>query len=550
MLFERDMTAGQSDKPQQALPAPPQGGAPAGPLAVEPVLREVPILALVGRPNVGKSTLFNRLTRSRDALVAAVPGVTRDRREALVEREDLRFRLVDTGGMAFDKAATFGPQIQEQILAAVGQAGLVWLIVDAAEGVNPYDEELARVLRASGRPWLVIANKAEGPERLGRLGEFFRLGAADVRAVSALQGSGISDALAAAGTLAPVLRRMPEAAVSPASGGSAEATSARPGETDAIRVAFVGRPNVGKSSLLNAILGEPRFIVSDVPGTTREAVDVEVIVEGERYRLVDTAGLRRKARTTRYLDKLSAVNTLQALDRAEVAVLVLDATEGAVDQDAHIAGHILERGRACVLALNKWDLVVAGAQAASRASSDVEEDIEHALSFLHVPEVVRLSALAHTGLKHLFRAVRTAHRQYSRTVATADLNRVLHMVTGHTPPPARGRSPTRVQYGVQTGTRPPAFRLFTNHPEQVRKEYTRFIEQQLRYHLGLEGTPLRIEWRGKDGGTAGSLNRPARPRPAGPSAPKDSARRPGRNAPKRSGRRRGAKPYRFGKGRG
>jgi GTP-binding protein len=501
----------------------------------------LPVLALVGRPNVGKSTLFNSLTRRRDALVAPVPGVTRDRRESIVERDGLRFKLVDTGGMPFDKQARFGAEIERQILSAVSAAALVWVIVDAAEGVNPYDEELARRVRSTGRPWLIIANKAEGPERMGRLGDFYRLGAPQVVAVSALHRRGLDEALEASVQRVPALRPAArggerESAPGRIAGEPAQAVPSAeavpPAESMApgpIRVAFVGRPNVGKSSLLNAILGEPRFIVSEIPGTTREAVDVLVQVEGEGYALVDTAGLRRKARTTEYLDKLSAVNTLQALDHAEVAVLVLDASQGPVDQDARIAGHILERNRACVVALNKWDLVQQG----EKPAKDVQGDIEHALRFLSLAEPVRVSAVTGTGLRHLFRAIRVAHRQFTRSIPTADLNRAVQMITRHTPPPARGRAPTRVFYGTQTATRPPAFKIFTNHPEQVRTEYTRFMERQLRYHFGFEGTPLRIEWSGREQREAGEVPAPSRPAKAGPGG-RPAARRaaPGTRKPR------------------
>jgi GTP-binding protein len=517
----------------------------------------------VGRPNVGKSTLFNSLTGRRDALVAPVPGVTRDRRESTVARDGLRFTLVDTGGMPFDKLAAFGTEIEGQIVSAVSAAAIVWVIVDAAEGLNPYDEELARRVRISGRPWLVIANKAEGPERLGRLGDFYRLGAPQVLAVSALQRQGLAAVLEASVKAVPALRPAPMVS---ARAESVAATAGEPGATAApsfsgetarsaetalsgepaqagfvapIRVAFVGRPNVGKSSLVNAILGEPRFIVSDIPGTTREAVDVLVVVEGEGYALVDTAGLRRKARTTEYLDKLSAVNTLQALDHAEVAVLVLDASQGAVDQDAHIAGHILERNRACVVALNKWDLVQQG----GKPGTDVQGDIEHALRFLSLAEPVRVSAVTGNGLRHLFRSIRTAYRQFTRTIPTADLNRALQMIARHTPPPARGRAPTRVFYGTQTGARPPAFKIFTNHPEQVRSEYTRFMERQLRYHFGFEGTPLRIEWSGRDRGEPDAARGPspaARAGGNGRAAP-SRRRRPARQA-EASGRASSGRP--------
>ncbi len=453
---------------------------------------DLPVLALVGRPNVGKSTLFNRLSGTRKALVAPVAGVTRDRREQVVRRDGYAFTLVDTGGMSFSAGGDFAQEIVQQITRAVASASALWLVLDARAGVNPYDAELHRLLLKSGKPLLVVINKAEDMPSAA-LGEFFQLGGAEIFPLSALHGRGVNEALEATARLVPGMR-----AAQPGVEGAAPAAveTDEPGTEEAlagpaVRVAFVGRPNVGKSSLINRILGRERFIVSAQAGTTREALEVPFTWQGEPYLLVDTAGIRRKARTVEYLEKLSVVNALSALERVDVAVLVVDAAGGAADQDARIAGHILERRRALVVAFNKWDLL---AKADQRPA---EEAIRETLRFVDFAPHVRLSASTGEGLDILFKGIRKAYQQFTREVQTADLNRVLRMTVARTSPPPRGKSPSRIFYGAQFRTAPPGFRFFTNHPEQIRESYTRFMEHQLRYHFGFQGTPLIIDWRGR-----------------------------------------------------
>ncbi|HUJ74114.1 MAG TPA: GTPase, partial [bacterium] len=281
-------------------------------------------------------------------------------------------------------------------------------------------------------------------------------------------------------------RRVPALQAAP------EAAQAR----GAVRVAFVGRPNVGKSSLINRILGHERFIVSEQAGTTREALDVPFTWNGRPYVLVDTAGIRRKARTREMLEKFSVVNALTALAQVDVAVLVVDAADGAAEQDAHIADYIVQRERALVLALNKWDLV----QARHLDRKRVQADIGQVLRFVDFAAQVRVSARTGSGLDRLFQEIQAAATQFARQVQTADLNRVLQLAVQQTAPPARGRAPTKVFYGVQLTERPPRFRVFTNHPEQIRPAYTRYLEHQLREHLGFKGTPLGIQWRGRGAG--------------------------------------------------
>jgi GTP-binding protein len=472
-----------------------------------------PVLALVGRPNVGKSTLFNRLTRSRRALVAPMPGVTRDRREQEAQYDEFRFRLVDTGGLGFAPDAAFSEEIAAQVYAAIASADLVWLVLDGAEGLNPYDAELFRALRKHGKPVLAVANKADNPARREAAVEFHALGAERIYSVSALHGAGVREALEASAELVPGM-------LAPPAPTDLEAT---------VRVAFVGRPNAGKSSLVNRILGAPRQIVSEIPGTTREAVEIPFRTYGQDYMLVDTAGIRRRSRTKEYLEKLSVLNALAAMEHADVVVLVVDAAQPVAEQDARIAGYVLEKRRGLVIAMNKWDLLTSQ----GRDPKAVEADIAHALRFADFAPRVRLSALTGEGLERLFKDIRGVAREFTRQIQTTDLNRVLQAVVRQTPPPSKGRSASKVFYGTQTGTRPPAFRFFTNHPESIPVSYTRFMEHQLRHHFGLRGVPIALEWRGRDaeqppGGALRQRRRKARAaRPEPGKAPAAAQRRRG-----------------------
>ena len=471
-----------------------------------------PIVVLVGRPNVGKSTLFNRLTRSRQALVTAVAGTTRDRREGRVDDGEYRFRLVDTGGMGFGMGLAFSAEVEAQIGQAVAGADYVWVLLDAKEGLNPFDAQLYGWVRRHGKACALVVNKADHPGRRDNLAEFYALGNDRLYAISAAHGLGVGELLAATARELPALRRPPDppqaapdearAREDGAREGSAHEDGApRPGrartsaarEAGPLRVAFLGRPNVGKSSLVNRILGRARMIVSDVPGTTREAVETPFEAFGRSYVLVDTAGIRRRARTHEHLEKIGVLHSLGALNWVHVAVLVVDASGEVATQDARIARHITEARRAVVVALNKWDAVQGGAERAKA----LEADIRERLRFLEYAPFVRTSALDGSGVQALFQAIERAAAQFRREIQTADLNRMVQAATLRFPPPAQGRSQTRIHYGTQVGSEPPAFRFFANHPEQLDAAYTRFFENQLRHHFGLEGTPVRIEWRGR-----------------------------------------------------
>ena len=438
---------------------------------------QIPTIALVGRPNVGKSTLFNRLTRSRKALVASTPGLTRDRRSEEVRFEGYRFRLVDTGGMSFQGDLEFSGEIAEQVAAGVESADAVWLILDAVEGLNPYDAELYRWLLRGGKPLYVIVNKADNAARREDLADFYALGTGEIHPVSAAHGTGISTALEATAKTLDIEEPPPE---------EGEGTAA-------IRIAFMGRPNVGKSSLVNRILGESRMIVSEQAGTTREAVDIPFERQGRVYQLVDTAGIRRRARTKDYLEKIGVLSSLGALRRTDVTVLVLDVAEDIAEQDARIASYVLEQRRGIVVALNKWDRVK-GRPAAMKA---VESQFQRKLGFLDFAPHVRTSAQSGYGLEQLFKEIHAVHGNFNRRIQTADLNRVVQMAVLRQAPPAQGRVPTKVFYGSQVRERPPTFCLFTNHPKEIRESYTRYMENQFRYHFGLKGTPLNIFWKGR-----------------------------------------------------
>jgi GTP-binding protein len=458
----------------------------------------IPQIALVGRTNVGKSTLFNRFTRSRRALVAPTPGLTRDRREGIIRRDGWNFRLVDTGGMDPRSGAPFCVEIAAQVEVAVDGADAVWFVVDGKEGVTPLDEELYRWLLRQGKPLFTLVNKIERDRRQDEMAEFFVLGVETLFPVSALEGSGLSDLLEATSHAIPSMIGPGE---EPGLAGAPES----------IRVALVGKPNVGKSSLVNAILGETRMIVSDIPGTTREPVDVPFSLEGQRYTLIDTAGIRRRAKTRDPIDKVSTLTSIGALERCDVAVLVLDAWQGLAEQDLKIAGYIQAQNRSAVMALNKWDVV----QEDREAAQSLVRGIEERLRFLEFAPLVRTNALQGEGIRQLLNEVRRAHAQFTREIQTADLNRVVAMSTMHHPPPGEGRSATRIYYGTQVKSRPPLIRLFANHPERLVGAYTRYLINQFRYHFGLQGTPIGIEWKGKEAQRKASLSRlPPRPRGA------------------------------------
>jgi GTP-binding protein len=448
---------------------------------------QIPIVAIVGRPNVGKSTLFNRFAGHRRALAYDEPGITRDRIAEEIEVNGRRVLLVDTAGLDPDAEAGLGAAVQAQAQSAIEGADAIAFLVDGKAGLLPQDEELARTLRRSSRPLMLVVNKIDLPEHAPRLGEFHRLGIALTRGVSAEHGSGAWDALE---ELVALLPEAPE----PAAGEGA--SSALPGE--GARIAIVGRPNVGKSSLLNRLVGEERVVVSDVPGTTRDAIDVEVERAGERFLLVDTAGLRRVGRRTMTAERGSALMTVRALERANVAFVVIDAAEGATDQDARVANLALERGCAVAVLANKWDLV---APEGEKHVTYVLGEIRRRLRFLGDAPLLTVSAKTGAGISRGFATARQLAAAGERKIGTAELNRWLaKTVALHDPAMAqRGprRKPVKFYYATQMGTRPPTFVLFCSEPEAVESSYRRFLENQLRDAFELSGTPVRVRLRAR-----------------------------------------------------
>jgi GTP-binding protein len=442
---------------------------------------QLPIVAIVGRPNVGKSTLFNRLAGRRRALVQDEPGVTRDRVAEEVEVAGRRILLVDTAGLDPEPGRGLARAIQQQARAALEQADAILFVVDGMEGRLPVDESLARTLHRTSVPVSLLVNKIDTPKREDRVADFLGLGFERCHGVSAEHGRGAWDALE------ELVARLPEAA------GSAAAS-----EEEGIRIALVGRPNVGKSSLLNRLAGEERVVVSDVPGTTRDAIDTRVERDGHVYTLVDTAGLRRPGRRTRTAERGSALMTLRSLERAEVALLVIDAAEGATDQDARVASLARERGCACIVLANKWDLVAQGGRAASRAADD---SIDRTLRFMPDAPRLHVSALTGAGLARILPLVERVARAARRHIATAELNRWLEAtVARHEPAMAqRGarRRPVKFHYATQTGVSPPTFVLFCTEPRAIQPAYRRFLENRLREAFDLRGTPVRLRLRAR-----------------------------------------------------
>ncbi len=437
----------------------------------------LPLVVIAGRPNVGKSTLFNRLAGRRLALVADTPGVTRDRKEAEALLRGRRVRLVDTAGLEEAPPESLAGRLREGANVATAAADLVLFVVDARTGLTPADQHFAQWLRRQGRQVLVVANKAEGRSSQSSVLDAFALGFGEPIAVSAEHGEGISD------LMAEIADHLPEEEETEAS----EEDAARP-----LKLAIVGRPNAGKSTLLNRLVGAERMLTGPEPGLTRDAVAVVLDDPGGPIELVDTAGLRRKARIEAPLEKLSVGAAIGALKMAEVVVLVVDAVEGLHDQDLQIAQLIEREGRACVLALNKWD-AVPDRQAARKA---ITERLEESLAQMKQIAVVTLSALTGAGMERLLPAVRRAHEVWNTRVPTSGLNRWFEQAMERHPPPLVSGRRLKLRYMTQAKARPPTFVVFGTRAEKLPEEYRRYLVNGLREAFELPGTPIRMHLRG------------------------------------------------------
>ena len=431
-----------------------------------------PVIALVGRPNVGKSTLFNRLTKTRDAIVADFAGLTRDRHYGNGELGPHEYIVIDTGGFEPDATSGIYKEMARQTRQAVAEADVVIFVVDARAGVSAQDHDIAKYLRKLGKPTVLAANKAEGLPEGAQVAEFFELGLGAMLAVSASHGQGMRTLVDMA--LAPL--NLPD-----------EPEDAEPQDPAVIKLAVAGRPNVGKSTLINTWLGEERLVAFDLPGTTRDAISVPFEHAGQKFELIDTAGLRRKGKVFEAIEKFSVVKTLQAIEKSNVVLLLLDATQGVTDQDAHIAGYILENGRAVVLAINKWDAVDAYQREL------LQRSIETRLGFLKFASIHHISAIKRQGLGPVWKSIVQAHASANRKMSTPVLTRLLMEAVQFQQPQRSGIFRPKLRYAHQGGMNPPIIIIHGNSLEHVTEAYKRYLEGRFRKEFDLVGTPMRIQ---------------------------------------------------------
>ena len=438
----------------------------------------LPIVAVVGRPNVGKSTFVNRIAEADEAIVHEMRGVTRDRSYHKADWNGIEFKLIDTGGIEMGTEDQFQGSIRSQAFEATNEADVIVFIVDGKTGINADDEEVARILRKTSKPVLLAVNKLDTPNKLDELWEFYQLGLGDPFPISATHGHGTGDLL---DEVVDHLRKVDCS------------FEDEEDDEDIINVAIIGRPNAGKSSLTNRLTNNDRSIVSDVAGTTRDAIDTVVVHDGKKYRIVDTAGLRRKSQIDEDVEYYGFVRAMRAIDRADVALLVIDGSIGLTDQDQRVAGFAAERGCAMIIVLNKWDLVEG-----PEAKAEVRERIEDRMTFVGYAPVVATCALTGKKVDRIWDAVDKAYAGFSQTISTNKLNSWLSSIreTGHTV--SQGKAVLRMKYVTQTGTCPPHFTVFVTRPDLVTDNYERFLENRLRKTFDLEGTPIRLKFKKKD----------------------------------------------------
>lgn len=435
-----------------------------------------PIVAIVGRPNVGKSTLFNRIAEKRVSIVDDTPGVTRDRIYADAEWTGHEFALVDTGGIDFDENDALLPAMRNQAKLAMEEADVILFVVDGKVGITEVDQQIVGMLRTAKKPVVLAVNKVDSIKGIPDSYEFYGLGLGEPIAVSAVNALNLGDLLDA------IVKELPT-----------EVEVAE--EPDTIRVAVVGRPNVGKSSLVNALLGEERLVVSNIPGTTRDAVDTYFKQDGVTFVFVDTAGMRRRGKIDAALERYSVIRSLRAIDRADVVLMLIDAAEGVSEQDKKIAGYVHESGRASVLVVNKWDLI----QKDGKTSLRYTETMRQELGFMQYSPVVFLSALTKQRVSRIPEVVKYVAEQHAMRVSTSLLNQVVRDAVGINPPPSdRGRK-LKIYYATQAAVKPPTIVFFVNDPELMHFSYLRFLENKLREAFGFEGTPLKLVVRPRQG---------------------------------------------------
>ena len=430
----------------------------------------LPIVAVVGRPNVGKSTLVNRIAQSKDAIVHEMRGVTRDRSYHNADWNGRDFTLIDTGGIEMNDDDRFQQSIRNQAFAATDEADVILFLVDGQTGINADDEEVARILRKTDKPVLLLVNKVDNPGREDQLWEFYKLGLGDPWGVSATHGTGTGD------VLDEVVRLLPEDT------GDVE------DESDIIDVAIIGRPNAGKSTLTNLLTKTERSIVSDVAGTTRDAIDTMVEHDGKRYRIVDTAGLRQKSKIDEDVEYYSFVRAMRAIDRADVCLLVIDGSIGMTDQDQKVAGYARERGCAMIILLNKWDLVEG-----PEKKAEIRERIEDRMMFVNYAPVIAIIATTGKNTHRIWTAIDDAYANFSKTISTSKLNIWLAEIRDFGFLPSKGKRQLKLKYVTQTGTCPPVFTFFANHPDLIDDNYERYLTNRLRKSFDFTGTPIEVK---------------------------------------------------------
>lgn len=449
----------------------------------------LPVVALVGRPNVGKSTLFNRLTRTRDALVADFPGLTRDRKYGQAKYEELQFIVVDTGGISGDEQG-IDVAMAHQSLLAIEEANVVLFLVDARAGMTPADQGIANHLRKQDKAVYVVANKVDGIDGDSESADFFALGLGDVSQIAAAHGRGVSQLLEH--TLGPISEQFPDMHIQPQEEGTEEQDAEAQLEQllgRPIKLAIVGKPNVGKSTLTNRILGEERVVVFDQPGTTRDSIFIPMERDGREYVLIDTAGVRKRKKISEAVEKFSIVKTLQAIEESNVVLLVVDAQEGITDQDLSLLGFILNSGRSLVVAVNKWDGL------AKDVKEEIKRELDRRLGFIDFARLHFISALHGTGVGHLFESVQEAYSSATKRINTAMLTRIMDMAQGdHQPPMVRGRR-VKMKYAHAGGYNPPLIVVHGNQVKDLPDSYKRYLMNYFRKSLKIMGTPIKVEFR-------------------------------------------------------
>jgi GTPase len=435
-----------------------------------------PLVAIVGRPNVGKSTLFNRLAGERLAIVEDMPGTTRDRQYADVEWGGQMFTIIDTGGLLLRDSDTLIAQVRAQAELAMQEADAIVMVTDIVDGLTSDDEEIGNLLRRSSKPVLVVANKADNLKREMNVHEFHALGLGEPLTVSAIRGLSTGDLLDQVVEMLPPLPEEEEE------------------EPSALAIAIVGRPNVGKSSLVNRLIGEERLIVSDVPGTTRDAIDTPLRYQGQDIILIDTAGIRRRGRIEQGIEKYSVLRAIKAVSRSHVVVLLVDAEQGVTEQDAHIAGYILEQAKSIIVVVNKWDLLAKD----THTMTIYEETVRRELKFMSYVPVLFISALTGQRVNRILPMALRIHAASLVRLTTSEINAIVREATARHSPPSKWGKKLRIYYGTQVSSAPPTIVLFVNDTRLVHFGYQRYLENQIRHRYKFEGTPIRLVFRGHD----------------------------------------------------